>query len=124
VFSELQDGYETFPGVIILRLDGALFFATAEALEERVRELLDEGGRQRELVLDMKAVNFVDAQGAAKLGELEQLLQARGVALRLAGVHPQVRTVLDADGITERVRVDGNVRTAVTAGSSAIVPHG
>jgi anti-anti-sigma factor len=111
VFSELQDGHETFPGITILRLDGGLFFATAEALEERVRELLDAGQPQRALVLDLKAVNFVDAQGAAKLGELQQLLDARGITLWLAGVHPQVQALLDADGL--RVRIDGNVRTAV-----------
>ena len=29
---------ETFPGMAVLRLDGALFFATAEALESRVRD--------------------------------------------------------------------------------------
>ena len=32
---------ETFPGIAILRFDGALFFATAEALEDRVRELAE-----------------------------------------------------------------------------------
>jgi MFS superfamily sulfate permease-like transporter len=30
---------ETLPGIAVLRLDGGLFFATAEALEDRVRGL-------------------------------------------------------------------------------------
>ena len=33
---------ETFPGIAVLRLDGGLFFATAEALEERVRALVQQ----------------------------------------------------------------------------------
>ena len=41
VFRDLAENPadETFPGVAVLRMDGGLFFATAEALEERVREL-------------------------------------------------------------------------------------
>ena len=43
VFRELDENPadETFPGIAVLRLDGGLFFATAEALENRVRGLLD-----------------------------------------------------------------------------------
>ena len=34
---------ETFPGIDVLRLDGGLFFATAEALEDRIRALAEGG---------------------------------------------------------------------------------
>ena len=30
------------PGVVVLRLDGGLFFATADALEDRVRTLIQD----------------------------------------------------------------------------------
>ena len=36
---------ETFEGIVVLRLDGGLFFATAEALENRIRDLVDERTR-------------------------------------------------------------------------------
>ena len=41
VFRELDEhpGDEQFPGVVVLRLDGGLFFATSDALEDRVREV-------------------------------------------------------------------------------------
>ena len=40
VFRDIQEhpGDQTFPGIAVLRLDAGLFFATAEALEERIRE--------------------------------------------------------------------------------------
>ena len=38
---------ETFPGIVVLRLDGGLFFATAEALEDRIRALADDGAADR-----------------------------------------------------------------------------
>jgi sulfate permease, SulP family len=108
---------EAIPGITVLRLDGALFFATAEALEDRVRGLADDGDR-RALVLDLAPVTFIDAQGSAKLAEIHELTEAAGVALRLAAVKPRVRAVLEADGVIDRIGADhihGNVHRAVEA---------
>ena len=109
---------ETFPGIVVLRLDGGLFFATAEALEDRLRALAEEGDGRRALVLDLEGVNFVDSQGAAKVTEIHELTEADGVTLRLARVKPQVLAVLQADGIVDRIGADhihGNVHRAVEA---------
>src|SRR5580700_8239231 len=40
-FRELDEhpGDEQFPGIVVLRLDDGLFFATSDALEDRVREV-------------------------------------------------------------------------------------
>jgi sulfate permease, SulP family len=85
-------------GTVVLGMDGGLFFATAEALENRVRTLIDDGDRPTAIVLDLEAVNFIDSQGAAKIRELYELTEANGIGLRLARVKPQVRTILEADG--------------------------
>jgi SulP family sulfate permease len=120
VFRELDENPadETFPGIAVLRMDGGLFFATAEALEERVRELAQKDPGRRALVLDLEGVNFIDSQGAAKVTEIHQLTEADGVTLRLAGVKPQVRAVLQADGVMDRIGADhihGNIHLAVEA---------
>jgi SulP family sulfate permease len=108
---------ETAAGIAVLRFDGGLFFATAEALENRIRGLAD-GGSIHALVLDLEGVNFVDSQGAAKLTELHGLAAADGIGLRLARAKPQVLEVLRADGIVELIgadRLHGNVHRAVEA---------
>jgi high affinity sulfate transporter 1 len=121
VFRDLDENPadETFPGIAVLRLDGGLFFATAEAVEDRVRALAeDDGSRHRALVLDLEGVNFIDSQGAAKLTELHQLAEADGVSLRLARLKPRVIAVLRADGVVDRIGADhihGNVHRAVEA---------
>ena len=119
VFRDLDENPadETFPGIAVLRIDGGLFFATAEALEDRVRELAEDG-HHRALVLDLEGVNFIDSQGAAKVTEIHDLADADGVTLRLARVKPQVLAVLQADGIIDRIGADhihGNVHRAVEA---------
>jgi SulP family sulfate permease len=120
-FRDLNDnpGDETFPGLEVLRLDSGLFFATAEALDDRIRALIRDGEpRLHALVLDLEGVDFIDSQGSAKLAELNQVAQADGVTLRLARVKPQVLAVLDADGFVATLgadRVHGNVDQAIEA---------
>jgi len=107
---------ETFPGIAVLRLDGGLFFATAEALEERVREVTHE--HSRALVLNLQGVDFVDSQGAAKLAEIHELMESGGVTLRLARLKPRVHSVLEADGTVDligRDHIHGDVNSAVEA---------
>ncbi|HTZ04149.1 MAG TPA: sulfate permease [Gaiellaceae bacterium] len=111
---------ETDPGVAVVRLDGGLFFATAEALEDRIRALSDGATPLRLLVLDMEGVNFIDSQGASKITELRRLTESEGVVLRLARVKPQVLAVLRLDGIVDELGADhvhGNVHRAVEAGA-------
>jgi anti-anti-sigma factor len=110
---------ETFPGIAVLRLDSGLFFATAEALDDRARAVIGESEpRLHALVLDLEGVDFVDSQGAAKLAELHDVAKTDGVTLRLTRVKPQVLDVLDADGLVTILgadRIHGNVHQAIEA---------
>jgi sulfate permease, SulP family len=121
VFRELDDhpGDETFAGIGVVRLDSGLFFATAEALDGRVRAVIQESEpRLHALVLDLEGVDFVDSQGAAKLAELHEVAGTDGVTLRLARAKPQVVETLEADGIVDALGADhihGNVHEAVEA---------
>ena len=129
-FRELDDhpGDETFPGIAVLRLDGGLFFATAEALDERVRTAVRETEPQlHAVVLDLEGVDFVDSQGAAKLAELDEVTRAEGVVLRLARVKPQVGAVLEADGFGAALggnRIHGGVNEAIEAQLAEDARHG
>jgi high affinity sulfate transporter 1 len=109
---------ETFTGIDVLRLDGGLFFATTEALEERVRGLIDDARPPHAIVLDLEGVDFVDSQGSSKLTEILELAEDEGVTLRLARVKPHVVAVLRVDGFVDRLGADhihGNVHRAVEA---------
>ena len=80
VFRDLSENPDdqTYDGVAVLRLDGGLFFATADALENRIRSLVDAGELQRARARP-EGVNFVDSQGSAKLAEIHAFLVAGGV---------------------------------------------
>jgi sulfate permease, SulP family len=129
VYRDLDEhpGDETDPRVAVIRIDGGLFFATAAALDERVRAILGSQTGLRSLVLDFEGVNFVDSQGAAKMTELHELTAANGVELRLARLKPDVADVLEADGLIDligRDRIHGNVWRAVQAALAANASRG
>ena len=110
-------------------MDGGLFFATSDALEDRVRELIHATPGLTGIVLDCGGINFVDSQGAAKLGDMIDLTEDSGVTLRLARLKPAVRSTLERDGVLERLGADqvhGNVHRAVEAQleTSATPPEG
>ena len=120
VFRELTDhpGDEQFPKVVAIRLDGGLFFATADALEDRIRGVANSSPDLGGIVLDCEGINFIDSQGAATMGDILRLSEDAGLTLRLARLKPAVRAVLERDGFIARLgadRVHGNVFRAVKA---------
>src|SRR5215218_2362088 len=61
-------------GIAVIRLDGDLFFATADALEDRVRNVIRSSSGLDGIVLDCEGINFVDSQGSAKMAEIARLV--------------------------------------------------
>jgi high affinity sulfate transporter 1 len=127
VFRDLDghSGDETVPGIAVLRLDGGLFFATSDALEDRVRDVVQSDPDLTGLVLDLEGVDFVDSQGSAKLTEILDLTDAAGVTLRLARLKPNVKATLVRDGFLDHLgpdRVHGNVHRAVQAHQAGPIP--
>ncbi len=106
-------GGEAHPGLLVLGFDAGLFFIDANALEDRVRDLAhDADPPLRVVVLDFEGVNYIDSQGAEKLGDVLSLTTAHSAELRLARVKPVVMEVLRRDGLVERIgesNIHGNV---------------
>jgi high affinity sulfate transporter 1 len=127
VFRELDEHPqdERFPGVVVLRLDGGLFFATSDALEDRIREVALSAPGATGIVLDCEGMDFIDSQGSAKLREILELTEQAGVTLRLARVKPAVRELLRRDNVLDRIgdhRIHGTIPQAVEAQLVAAAP--
>jgi sulfate permease, SulP family len=106
VFREIEShpDDEQIPEVVAFRLDGALFFVTADSLEDRIEELVSTADQPPKVVVfDLQSVNFIDSQGASKLKEISENLRAEGLSFRLARVKPRVMEVLERDGLVERI---------------------
>ena len=76
------------PGVLILRLHGALYYANALTVRDQVRALVDAADPQpRALVLDLGAQDTLDLTSAEVLIALGRQMRDRGIAAYLADVH-------------------------------------
>src|SRR6266545_1249148 len=90
-------------GIVLLELEGPVFFGSAESLAERVDAALASGVRY--VVLDFRRVNDLDSTGARILLQTHERLKAQGAHLLLASVDaaPHVEAVLRGMGVVAAV---------------------
>ncbi|HEX5167417.1 MAG TPA: SulP family inorganic anion transporter, partial [Thermomicrobiales bacterium] len=101
---ELYPDDEQLPGLLVLGLDGDLFFATAEAVGDRLRKLaLASQPPPTTIVLDCRSVFQIDSQGSAQVREMLDFARVNGIALHLARVKPQVLDVLMRDALVDEI---------------------
>ena len=120
VYRDLGDNPdgELVPGIAVIRMDGGLFFATSDALEDRVREVIHTDPGLSGIVLDCGGIDFIDSQGSAKMGDVIDLAHDSDLVLRLARLKASVRATLEVDGVLDRLGADhvhGNIDRAVQA---------
>ncbi len=90
------------PKLVVLRPDASLYFANATYLRDVVERALAEREEACGLVLDLSAVNDVDAVGLSGLERLLAELDQRGLEVHLAGMKGPVRDVATRAGWGER----------------------
>jgi len=82
----------TFPGLLIWRVGGDLFFASASHVEAALKNSLAEIRPPiKRVLLDMSSVNFVDVSAGDELITFIKQLQSRGVSIAFAHVRDTVR---------------------------------
>ena len=103
----------TEPGVVVLRVDGGLFFANADAIRRRVLQAAARDGVHA-VVLDAQTVPYLDVTAAEMLSGLRSDLDREGVTLALARDIGAVRDVLRRSDV-ELEHVYPSVAEAVAA---------
>jgi MFS superfamily sulfate permease-like transporter len=97
-----QPDLQTTPGVVVIRVDGPLFFADADHFRARVRDLSrSDGVPTTTVVVDAESVFLTDTDGADILKQLAGELNARGIALVLARAHPDSLALWERAGVVE-----------------------
>jgi high affinity sulfate transporter 1 len=84
-----QPDDESFPGLLLLRLEGRVFFLNAESIAAKIRPLID-GVKPSIVVLDLSGVFDFEYTALKMLIEAEQRQRDAGIAMWLTGLTPQV----------------------------------
>jgi len=117
VFRPLTDDNddETFPGLLMLRPEGRVFFVNAERLGDRIRELVDET-QPRVIALDLSRVPDLEYTALKMLIDGEQRMRDAGLEVWLVGLNPEVLEVVRRSPLAATLgseRMHFNLATAV-----------
>ncbi len=106
---------ETFAGLLLLRLEGRVFFANAEHIAQRTKLLIEET-QPKIVAIDFSGVPDLEYTALKMLTESEKRQRARGVRLWLVGMNPRVLEVIYRSHLGEvlgRESMHFNLETAV-----------
>jgi high affinity sulfate transporter 1 len=94
---------EAIPGVLLFRVEGSLLYFNSDHVREVVWRKVVSTPDLRLVIGDLSNSPTVDVAGARMLARLHQELAVRGAAFRIVEAHAQVRDLLRAEGVEERV---------------------
>ena len=106
---------ETFPGLLMIQLEGRIFFANAERIGEKMKALADEA-KPRVVALDLSGVPDLEYTALKMLSEGEKRQRERGVSVWLVGLNPEVLSVTQRSSLGRalgRERMHFNLELAV-----------
>lgn len=96
-------------GHVRVAVKGDMDLKTADPLREALDKLLDRY-RDRNLLLDLSEVGFVDSSGLGVILGRYRRLSAQGRTIALTGVRPHVRSVLELAGIDSIMSITESFR--------------
>jgi SulP family sulfate permease len=107
VFRRLGDhpDDETFPGLLMLRVEGALHFASIPRAAEALQALINEEG-PRVIALDCRAIPGFEFTALERLTEFDENLESEGTTLWLAGLNPSAFETVQASDLGRRLGPD------------------
>ena len=118
VFRPLSDQHpedETFPGLLLLRVEGRIFFGNAERIADQIRPLVAEA-KPRVVALDLSRVPDLEYTALKMLTEAEKRQRSRGVMVWLVGLNPEVLATVQRSSLGQvlgRERMFFNLELAV-----------
>ena len=102
-----QPEAQQFPGLLIFRPNGILFFANANRVQNHLRQLVKSAGRALQAVLvNLEASPEIDVTSLEMLEQLRSELQESDIALYFSRVSDEVRELFDRTGFLERLGED------------------
>jgi anti-anti-sigma factor len=80
---------ESFPGLLLVRVEGRIFFANAEQIGHKIRALIEEA-HPKVVALHMRGVPDLEFTALKMFTEAAKRHRERGIRLWLVGANPQV----------------------------------
>lgn len=112
---------EWHEGILIAFMDGDLDQDNRERIANEFQAHLDE--RPKGTVLNFSRARFVSSLGIGMIVQLHKELKEFGAMLRIAGVQPQVRLVLETCSLGKLVPMDETMDYSLRVLRGHVVPQ-
>jgi SulP family sulfate permease len=89
---------ETFPGLLIVRTEGMMTFASAPRIRDGLWALIDEA-KPQVLLVDFSAVPNIEYTALKLMSDFEEKLQETGITLWLAALNPKALNVVKRSSV-------------------------
>jgi SulP family sulfate permease len=112
---------ELIPGMLLFRVEASILYFNIENIKKNLLKKIEESGESLKCVIwDFSTSPYVDTAGAGLIKQLYLYLQAKGIVLRIAEAHSEVRDILRAEEIdhllghiSRKVSIDDFVNGAI-----------
>ena len=89
-------GLETFPEILILRLDAQLFFANANYFKDTLYSIIDsKPGQTKFVILNAESISYIDSTGVMTLKDIFYDLKNQGIKFLMSGIIGPVRDTME-----------------------------
>jgi SulP family sulfate permease len=116
---------ETFPGLLLLQVEGLVFFANAELIADKIRPLITQM-KPKVVALDFSGVPDLEYTALKMLTEAEKRNRDRGILLWLVGLQPAVLAVVQRSPLGKTLGREGmffNLEQAVARYEQSMMPR-
>jgi sulfate permease, SulP family len=123
-FSKEHPEDEIFAGVLLLRLEGRVFFANADHIAQKMKPLIEEA-QPKVVAVDLSGVPDLEYTALKMLTEGEKRQRERGIKLWLVGMNPRVLGVIQKSYLGQTLGRDAmhfNLEMAVAKYLGAAAP--
>jgi anti-anti-sigma factor len=96
---------ETFPSLLLLKLEGRIFFANARQIAHKIQPLIEEA-QPKIVILDLSGVPDIEYSALKALIDAEKRHRERGTALWLVGMNTHVIEMVQRSRLGETLGRD------------------
>jgi anti-anti-sigma factor len=97
---------ETFPGLLMLRPEGRIFFANVERVGEKMKALTEKA-KPKVVALHLRGVPDIEYTALKMLIEAEERLREQGISVWLVGLNPEVLSVIQRSPLGKMLGREG-----------------
>lgn len=119
-FQSARDhGLEECRHIAMIRFDGALFYANAGYLEEKVTERIRAMPELKHILIISNGINDMDASGEETLSLIVDRVRSAGYGISFAGLNEKVLGVMDRTHLLAKIQED-NIYSTISRAVEAI----